>query len=117
MPRTHALIVEAFVEAGFPAGVVNLVTNAPADAADVVGALIDHLAVRQINFTGSTAVGRIIAQRAAANLKPVLLKLGGKAPLIVLEDADLDEAVKAAAFGAFMNHGHRTSSWRYSRRA
>jgi len=104
-PRTHALIVEAFEAAGFPAGTVNLVTNAPADAAEVVGALIDHPSVRRINFTGSTAVGRIVAKRAAEHLKPVLLELGGKAPLIVLEDADLDEAVKAAAFGAFMNAG------------
>jgi benzaldehyde dehydrogenase (NAD) len=104
-PRTHALIIEAFASAGFPAGVVNIVTNAPKDAADVVGALIDHPAVRRINFTGSTAVGRIIAKRAAEHLKPCLLELGGKAPLIVLEDADLDEAVKAAAFGGFMNQG------------
>jgi benzaldehyde dehydrogenase (NAD) len=104
-PRTHELIVEAFAEAGFPAGVVNVVTNAPADAGAVVGALIDHPAVRRINFTGSTAVGRIIAKRAAERLKPVLLELGGKAALIVLDDADLDEAVKAAAFGAFMNQG------------
>ena len=104
-PRTHALIVEAFAEAGFPAGVVNLVTNAPEDAAEVVGALIDAPEVKRINFTGSTAVGRIIAQRAAGHLKPCLLELGGKAPLVVLADADLDEAVKAAAFGAFMNQG------------
>lgn len=104
-PRTHSLIVDAFTAAGFPDGVVNIVTNAPVDAADVVGALIDHPAVRRINFTGSTAVGRIIAKRAAEHLKPVLLELGGKAPLIVLDDADLDEAVKAAAFGAFMNQG------------
>jgi acyl-CoA reductase-like NAD-dependent aldehyde dehydrogenase len=67
--------------------------------------LIDHPAVRRINFTGSTSVGRIIAKRAAEHLKPVLLELGGKAPLIVLEDADLEEAVKAAAFGAFLNQG------------
>ena len=104
-PRTHALIVEAFAEAGFPEGVVNIVTNAPEDAAEVVGALIDAPEVKRINFTGSTAVGRIIAKRAAEHLKPCLLELGGKAPLIVLEDADLDEAVKAAAFGAFMNQG------------
>jgi acyl-CoA reductase-like NAD-dependent aldehyde dehydrogenase len=104
-PRTHGLIVEAFVEAGFTGGIVNLITNAPKDAAEIVGALIDHPAVRRINFTGSTAVGRIVAVRAAQQLKPVLLELGGKAPLIVLEDADLDEAVKAAAFGAFMNQG------------
>jgi acyl-CoA reductase-like NAD-dependent aldehyde dehydrogenase len=104
-PRTHALIVEAFASADLGDGVVNLVTNAPEDAGEVVGALIDHPAVRRINFTGSTAVGRIIARRAADNLKPVLLELGGKAPLIVLQDADLDEAVKAAAFGAFLNQG------------
>jgi len=104
-PRTHALIVEAFVEAGLPEGTVNLVTNAPSDAGEIVGALIDHPAVRRINFTGSTAVGKIIAVRAAQHLKPVLLELGGKAPLIVLDDADLDDAVKAAAFGAFMNSG------------
>src|SRR5690348_16179061 len=104
-PRTHRLIVEVFAAAGFPDGVVNLVTNERQHASEVVGALIDHAAVRRINFTGSTAVGRIVAKRAAEHLKPVLLELGGKAPLIVLEDADLDEAVKAAAFGAFMNAG------------
>lgn len=104
-PRTHALIVEAFIEAGFGDGIVNLVTNAPEDAGEVVGAMIDAPAVRRVNFTGSTGVGRIIAVRCAQNLKPVVLELGGKAPLIVLDDADLDEAVKAAAFGAFMNQG------------
>ena len=104
-PRTHALIVQAFVQAGFDGGVVNLITNAPEDAGAVVGAMIDHPAVRRINFTGSTAVGRIIARRAAEHLKPVLLELGGKAPLLVLDDADLGEAVRAAAFGAFMNQG------------
>jgi acyl-CoA reductase-like NAD-dependent aldehyde dehydrogenase len=104
-PHTHELIIEAFSAAGFPQGVVNLVTNAPKDAPEVVGALIDHSAVRRVNFTGSTAVGRIIARRCAENLKPCLLELGGKAPLIVLEDANIDEAVKAAAFGAFMNQG------------
>ena len=104
-PRTHGLIIEAFAEAGFPEGLVNIVTNAPEDAGEVVGALIDAPEVKRINFTGSTHVGRIIARRAADNLKPCLLELGGKAPLLVLEDADLDEAVKAAAFGAFMNQG------------
>ena len=104
-PKTHGLIVEAFADAAFPEAVVNLVTNAPDQAGEIVAALIDHEAERRINFTGSTAVGRIVARRAADNLKPVLLELGGKAPLIVLEDADLDEAVKAAAFGAFMNAG------------
>jgi len=97
-PRTHEIIIECLAEAGFPENVVNVVTNAPEDAPEVVGALIDHPAVKRINFTGSTEVGRIIAKRAAEHLKPCLLELGGKAPLIVLEDADLDEAVKAADF-------------------
>ncbi|MBL4853089.1 MAG: aldehyde dehydrogenase [Robiginitomaculum sp.] len=104
-PRTHELIVEAFQDAGFPDGVVNIVTNAPEDAAEIVGALIDNPVVKRINFTGSTQVGKIIAKRAANHLKPCLLELGGKAPLIVLEDANIEEAVKAAAFGAFMNSG------------
>lgn len=104
-PRTHGLIVAAFAEAGLPEGTLTLVTNAPEDAGEVVGALIDHPAVRRVNFTGSTAVGRIVARRAAETLTPALLELGGKAPFLVLEDADLDEAVKAAAFGAFMNQG------------
>jgi len=104
-PRTHALIVEAFESAGFPDGTIVSVTNAPEHAGEVVGALIDHPAVKRINFTGSTTVGKIIAKRAAEHLKPCLLELGGKAPMVVLEDADLDEAVKAAGFGAFMNQG------------
>lgn len=104
-PRTHELIVECFEQAGLPDGVVNIVTNAPEDAGDVVGALIDAPQVKRINFTGSTSVGKIIAKRAAEHLKPCLLELGGKAPLIVLEDADLDEAVKAASFGAYMAQG------------
>jgi acyl-CoA reductase-like NAD-dependent aldehyde dehydrogenase len=104
-PAVHSLIAECFQSAGFPAGVVNVVTNAPEDAAEVVNALIDHPAVRRINFTGSTSVGKVIARRAAEHLKLVLLELGGKAPFLVLEDADLDEAVAAAAFGAFFNQG------------
>jgi acyl-CoA reductase-like NAD-dependent aldehyde dehydrogenase len=104
-PRTHALIVEAFREAGLPKGAINLVSNAPEDAHKVVAALIAHPKVRRINFTGSTRVGRIIAELAASHLKPVLLELGGKAPLIVLDDADIDEAVNAAVFGAFANAG------------
>ena len=104
-PRTHQLIVEAFEEAGFPAGVVNYVTNAPPDAAAVVEAMVAHPAVRRVNFTGSTRVGRLIAQTCAKYLKPVVLELGGKAPLVILDDADLDDAVAAAAFGCFANSG------------
>jgi vanillin dehydrogenase len=104
-PATHHLIGTVLKEAGFPASVINIITNAPDDAHEIVEALIAHPAVRRVNFTGSTRVGRIIAQTAAPYLKPVLLELGGKAPMIVLDDADLDAAVDAAAFGAFMNQG------------
>ena len=104
-PATHGLIVEAFNDAGFPPGVVNFVTNAPADASEVVEAIVSHPALRRVNFTGSTRVGRLIAQTCAKYLKPAVLELGGKAPLVVLDDADLDAAVSGAAFGAFANSG------------
>ena len=104
-PATHSLIVEALQEAGFPKGVVNFVTNAPADAAAVVEAMIAQPAVTRVNFTGSTHVGKLIAATCARYLKPVVLELGGKAPLVVLDDADVDAAVDAAAFGAFANSG------------
>ncbi|MCU0775651.1 MAG: aldehyde dehydrogenase family protein, partial [Ideonella sp.] len=104
-PRTHQLIIEAFQDAGFPAGVVNYITNAPADAGAVVEAMVAHPAVRRVNFTGSTRVGRIIAMTCAKHLKPVVLELGGKAPMVVLDDADLEAAVNGAAFGAFANSG------------
>jgi len=104
-PRTHQLIIEAFAEAGFPAGVVNYVTNAPQDAGAVVEAMVSHPAVRRVNFTGSTRVGRLIALTCAKYLKPAVLELGGKAPLVLLDDADIDDAVNAAAFGCFANSG------------
>ncbi|MGJ4931594.1 aldehyde dehydrogenase [Bradyrhizobium sp. HKCCYLS2038] len=104
-PATHGLIVEAFKQAGFPPGVVNYLTNAPEDAGPVVEAMIAHPAVRRVNFTGSTRVGKIIASTCAKYLKPAVLELGGKAPIIVLDDADVDAAVNAAAFGAFANSG------------
>jgi acyl-CoA reductase-like NAD-dependent aldehyde dehydrogenase len=104
-PGTHRLIVDAFVEAGLPPGTVNYVTHSAADAPAVVEALIAHPAVKRVNFTGSSRVGRIVGELAGKHLKPCLLELGGKAPLLVLEDADLDEAVAAAAFGAFMHQG------------
>ncbi len=104
-PALHRLIGTVLQDAGLPAGVVNVISNAPQDAAAVVERLIAHPAVRRVNFTGSTHVGRIIAQTAAKHLKPALLELGGKNPLVVLDDADLDEAVQAAAFGSFFNQG------------
>jgi acyl-CoA reductase-like NAD-dependent aldehyde dehydrogenase/ABC-type branched-subunit amino acid transport system ATPase component len=104
-PRTHGLIVEAFQDAGFPAGVVNYITNAPEDAGTLVEAIVAHPAVRRVNFTGSTRVGKLVALTCARHLKPVVLELGGKAPLLVLDDADIGDAVNAAAFGAFANSG------------
>ncbi|MGO9954977.1 MAG: aldehyde dehydrogenase family protein, partial [Solirubrobacteraceae bacterium] len=104
-PRTHAAVVRALEDAGLPSGVINLITNDPADAADVVDELIAHPATRRVNFTGSTRVGRIVAQTAGRYLKRALLELGGKAPMVVLSDADLDHAAAAASFGAFFHQG------------
>lgn len=104
-PETHRLVVEAVTEAGVAPGVLNYVTHATEDAGEVVEAMVAHNAVQRVNFTGSTRVGRIIAQTCAKHLTPVLLELGGKAPLVVLDDADVDDAVNAAAFGSFMHSG------------
>ncbi|MBV9819279.1 MAG: aldehyde dehydrogenase family protein [Solirubrobacterales bacterium] len=104
-PRVHAAIAEALLSAGLPDGAINLITNDPADAAEVVGALIEHPETAHINFTGSTRVGAMIAAQAAPLFKRTLLELGGKAPLLVLDDADLEAAAAAASFGAFMNSG------------
>ena len=104
-PATHRMIGSVLQQAGLGDGVVNVLTHAPQDAANVTDALIAHRAVRRINFTGSTRVGRLLAQTAARHLKPLLLELGGKAPVIVLDDADIDAAVSATIFGAFANQG------------
>ncbi|MFI9388279.1 aldehyde dehydrogenase family protein [Kutzneria sp. NPDC052558] len=98
-------IADILREAGLPAGVLNVVTNAPADAADVARTLISDRRVRAVNFTGSTRVGRIIGTTAAEHIKPAVLELGGKNALLVLDDADVDYAVGAANFGAFNNAG------------
>ncbi|HXE70542.1 MAG TPA: aldehyde dehydrogenase [Hyphomicrobiaceae bacterium] len=104
-PGTHRAIGNVLRDAGFAAGVVNVLSNAPRDAGAVVEALIAHPAVRRVNFTGSSKVGKIVAKVCAEHLKPVLLELGGKSPLLVLDDADVEAAVAAAAFGAFANQG------------
>jgi vanillin dehydrogenase len=104
-PATHSLIVETLEESGGPHGFINLVTNEPAAAPQIVEQLIAHPAVRRVNFTGSTAVGRRIGELCGRHLKPALLELGGKAPLVVLDDADIDAAVNAAVFGGYMNQG------------
>ncbi|MGG5870856.1 aldehyde dehydrogenase [Pseudomonas peli] len=104
-PAVHRLIGQVLQNAGLGDGVVNVITNAPEDAPAIVARLIANPAVRRVNFTGSTHVGRIIGELSARHLKPALLELGGKAPLLVLDDADLDAAVEAAAFGAYFNQG------------
>ncbi|KAJ4197086.1 hypothetical protein NW767_009331 [Fusarium falciforme] len=104
-PRTHHFIAELFVAAGFPPGVVNFILHRPKDASEVVTTLIKHPAVRKINFTGSTEVGRIIAQEASKVLKPVLLELGGKNCSIVLNDGDVSRAAEAVLLSATLNGG------------
>jgi acyl-CoA reductase-like NAD-dependent aldehyde dehydrogenase len=96
---------EIFAEAGLPAGALNIVTHAPGEAVPIADELVENPAVRRINFTGSTATGRKLAEAAGRQLKRVVLELGGQNPLIVLADADLDYAVDASAFGAYLHQG------------
>jgi len=96
---------EIFAEAGLPDGVLNVVTHAPGAAAPIGDELVSHPAVRRLNFTGSTGVGRKLAEAAGRHLKRVVLELGGYNPMIVLADADLEYAVNATAFGAFLHQG------------
>ncbi len=104
-PATHRLIAATLRDAGMDFGIINFISHEASAAESITEALISHPAVKRINFTGSTRVGRILATLAAKYLKPILLELGGKAPLIVLEDADIDAAVNATVFGAFANSG------------
>ena len=104
-PELHGWVASAFYRAGLPPGVLTFVCNPPEDAARVAKQLISHPAVRRVNFTGSTRTGREIAMMAAEHLKPCLLALSGKGTMIVLEDADLQRAVRAAVFGGFFNQG------------
>jgi acyl-CoA reductase-like NAD-dependent aldehyde dehydrogenase len=103
---------EIFAEAGLPAGVLNIVTHAPGAAGPIGTVLIEHPAVRRLNFTGSSQVGRMIAEAAGAQLKRVVVELGGHNPLIVLGDADLEYAVNASAFGAYLHQGQICMSTR-----
>ncbi|OQE13316.1 hypothetical protein PENFLA_c050G05588 [Penicillium flavigenum] len=104
-PRCYWAIGRAFEDAGLPAGCLNIIHCAPQDAPEVVNAMIEHDAVRKINFTGSTAVGRKIARACGQNLKPCLMELGGKNSSIVCHDADLQTAVQGVLAGAFLNSG------------
>lgn len=99
------VLAQVFHEAGFPAGVLNLVTNGPGDSDEVGDELIAHPKVRRITFTGSTEIGRKVAEKAGRYLKRISLELGGKNPLIILRDADIDYAVDNAVFGRFLHQG------------
>jgi aldehyde dehydrogenase (NAD+) len=96
---------EIFAEAGVPAGVLNVVTCSRDNVPEVGDELVENPRVKGISFTGSTAVGRQIAAKAGAHLKKCCLELGGKNPLIVCADADLERATAAASFGSFMHQG------------
>ena len=104
-PRCFWLIGSIFKAAGLPDGVVNVIYSRPQDAPEVTSAIIEHPFVKKINYTGSTAVGSIISAQAGKHLKPVLMELGGKAPAIVLKDANLETAARGCASGSFLHSG------------
>ncbi|KAI8310626.1 Vanillin dehydrogenase [Colletotrichum sp. SAR11_59] len=104
-PRVMYEMADCLHQAGLPKGVLNVIVHEPANAAVITSSLIAHPEIKKINFTGSTNVGRIIAKQAGEHLKPVLLELGGKAPAIVWEDADLDLAAGQCAVGSFLHGG------------
>ncbi|EKJ71710.1 hypothetical protein FPSE_08156 [Fusarium pseudograminearum CS3096] len=104
-PRCYWAFSDVFREAGLPDGVLNTIFHKPSDAAVVTDQLIAHPDIKKINFTGSSKVGSIISATAGKHLKPVLMELGGKASALVLEDADLDNAVVQCTLGGFFNAG------------
>ncbi|WP_039936263.1 gamma-aminobutyraldehyde dehydrogenase [Streptomyces himastatinicus] len=101
-PLTSVMFAEAAGEAGIPDGVINVVTGTGATAGH---ALVSHPDIAMVSFTGSTAVGRQVAATAAGDVKRVHLELGGKAPFVVFEDADLEAAARGAVAGALINSG------------
>lgn len=102
-PRCYVALAKAFKEAGLPDGVFNVVSCRPGDAPLIVNTMIEHPAVRKINFTGSASTGRKIAKSCGENLKPCLMELGGKNSAVVLADADLEKAAGECLAGAFLN--------------
>lgn len=104
-PRCLWAVSSILQDAGLPDGVLNYITCSPGNAPAVTKALIDNPIIKKINFLGSTRIGRIVAQLAGANLKLILLELGGKAPAIVCKDADLNIAAKHCVLGVFMYLG------------
>lgn len=101
-PASPAELIRAFVDAGMPAGVVNLVYGVPAEISEY---LIAHPVIRKISFTGSTPVGKHLAALAGQHMKLATMELGGHAPAIVFDDADLDKAVKVLSASKFRNAG------------
>lgn len=99
------LMGEVMTEAGFPPGVLNVVTHAPGEVGPIADQLFDSREVRAYNFTGSSATGALLAARAGSKLKRIALELGGYNPMIVLADADLDYSVDTAIFAAFFHQG------------
>jgi len=104
-PRSQSIIFELLEEAGLPAGVFNCISTSRETAPELTAQIIAHPLVRKINFTGSDRVGRAIAIEAAKHLKPCVLELGGKAPVVVLDDANIHEAAKAIIHAALMHSG------------
>jgi acyl-CoA reductase-like NAD-dependent aldehyde dehydrogenase len=104
-PGAYWAIASILHEAGLPKGCLNTIVHRPEDAAAVTSAIISSPHVRKITFTGSTATGSIIASQAARLLKPTLMELGGKAPTIVCQDADVQQAALGCALGAFLHSG------------
>jgi acyl-CoA reductase-like NAD-dependent aldehyde dehydrogenase len=104
-PATYWHFVSILHEAGLPAGCLNTIYHRPSDAAAITKQLISHPAIRKVNFTGSTAVGSVIAGLCGQYIKPCLLELGGKASVIVCEDANLELAAEQCALGAFSHAG------------
>ena len=106
-PLTSWIFAKIAKEAGLPDGVLNVIQGIGIEAG---AAIVEHPEIQVISFTGSTSVGRYIAKTAGERLAKISLELGGKNPLIVCDDADLDSAVKWAALSAFSNAGQRCAS-------
>jgi acyl-CoA reductase-like NAD-dependent aldehyde dehydrogenase len=102
-PRCYWALGKVFHDAKIPAGVVNVVCCRREDAPAIVNTLIEHPAIKKVNFTGSASVGRKLAQHCGLHLKPTLLELGGKNGAIILPDADLQKAAQLCLIGAFAN--------------
>ncbi|KAF8483255.1 aldehyde dehydrogenase [Gautieria morchelliformis] len=104
-PRCAEIVVEVLHEAGLPNGVLNLLHVAKEDSPQIVAEIIGHKRIRHINFTGSDRVGKILATEAAKYLKPCVLELGGKSAVVVLDDANVEEAARSIVYGGMFNSG------------